>query len=135
MRHRRERRLGKAVALSADGGETFGPPAMQPALRGPVCQSSLASVPPSAAAPTGSLLFSGPDSSDARASLVVRRSRDGGGAWDVPALSIDPGAAAYSALAAPLPLARGCDGGAPCGGVLYEAAGTVIRFTRFPLAF
>ena len=123
-------RRGKAVTLSRDGGETWGPLTFQPQLRGPVCQASLATT--AAAGAAGAVLFSGPNSTAERASLVVRKSVDGGATWDH-ALSIDPGPAGYSCLVAPL--AQGCGDAAACGGVLYEAEGLVIRFARFPLGF
>ena len=62
----------------------------------------------------------------------MRRSVDDGADWSG-GHSIDPDAAGYSCLV--LPLTRGCDPTVPCGGVLYEAAGMVIRFARFPLVF
>ena len=65
---------------------------------------------------------------------MVRRSTDSATTWGA-THSVDPAYAGYSCLVAPLPLARGCTVGVPCGGVLYEAAGMVLRFARFPLSF
>ena len=149
MRHRREATRGKAVAVSHDGGDTFGELSFDARLPGPLCQASLTSVVASrsssstspssssaaSSAPTApAVYFSGPGGSSAREALVVRRSTDSGATWGA-THSVDPAYAGYSCLVAPLPLARGCAAGVPCGGVLYEAAGMVLRFARFPLNF
>ena len=161
MRHRAEARQGKAVAISHDGGESWGDLGFEPQLKSPVCQASLVSIPPRPIAPSlratftprgtavpagaagaagaaaaGVLFYSGPSSASAREALVVRRSVDGGATWGATRL-VDPGPSGYSCLVAPLPLAIGCDGasGGACGGVLYEADNLVIRFARFPLVF
>ena len=145
---------------SNDGGESWGEIGFEPQLKSPVCQASLATTPPSlhstgaspshgaaardaaaagataGAAAASVLFYSGPSSTSAREALAVRRSADGGATWGATHL-VDPGPSGYSCLVAPMPLAVGCDevGGGACGGVLYEAAGLVIRFARFPLTF
>ena len=144
MRHRAEARRGKAVAISNDGGESWGDLGFEPQLKSPVCQASLVSIPPrpiapslrtafaprgtavaadaagaageaAAAAAAGVLFYSGPSSASAREALVVRRSVDGGATWGATRL-IDPGPSGYSCLVAPLPLAIGCDEHEASGG-------------------
>ena len=108
----------RLVSTSADGGETWTPPAADEALVEPVCQGSLVRA--------GDLfLFSNPASLK-RENLTVKASRDGGRTWSAGSV-LHPGPAAYSSLA---PLA---DGQVGC---LYErgdkSAYETITFARFP---
>ena len=116
-----DRRL---VALSSDGGESFSPPAADPALIEPVCQGSLLRL-----STTGEILFSNPASTN-REHLTVRLSADAGKTWPH-ARILHEGPAAYSCLA------ELRDGRLAC---LYERGEkhpyetiTLARFTRaFP---
>jgi sialidase-1 len=81
----------RLVAISSDGGETFGEPADDPALIEPVCQASLIRLPEK-----GGLLFSNPASTK-REKMTVRLSPDDGKTWPHARLLYD-GPAAYSCL-------------------------------------
>ncbi len=135
MRHVAENWKGKAVARSDDGGVSWTNASYWMSLYSPVCQASIARI--------GTALYYSADnsSSHVRVRLTVQRSDDDGASW-AEAMLVDGGPSAYSCLV-PTPLARGggcaCAGTGPgscfpCGGLLYEAAGPVLRFTRFPLA-
>ena len=165
MRHRAEARRGKAVAISNDGGESWGDLGFEPQLKSPVCQASLVSIPPrpiapslrtafaprgtavaadaagaageaaAAAAAAAGVLFYSGPSSASAREALVVRRSVDGGATWDARRLVDPGPSGYSCLVAAL--ATGCDeaSGGACGGVLYEADNLVIRFARFPLVF
>jgi sialidase-1 len=80
----------RLVAISSDGGETFGEPADDPALVEPACQASLIRL------DKGALAFSNPASTK-REKLTVRFSPDDGKTWPHARLLHD-GPAAYSCL-------------------------------------
>ncbi len=80
----------RAVSRSRDGGLTWSPVEWDEALIEPVCQASLIAV-------RGMLYFSNPASTK-RERLTVRRSSDGGRAWNAGRV-LHQGPAAYSSLA------------------------------------
>lgn len=87
----------RAVALSKDGGETWGEVRFDAALVEPICQASLIRHP--GADVKNGLLFSNPADASKRERLTVRLSRDGGQTWPVSKV-LEEGPAAYSCLAA-----------------------------------
>ncbi|QDU95146.1 sialidase family protein [Lignipirellula cremea] len=90
----------RAVALSSDGGDTWGPATDDASLPEPVCQGSLVRY-SGADDPRGSiLLFSNP-ASKGRDHLTVRMSTDEGKTWDHSRL-LYAGSSAYSCIV-PLP--------------------------------
>lgn len=80
----------RLVALSTDGGETFGETTEDPTLIDPVCQGSILRL------PDGALVFSNP-ASKKREKLTVRLSTDDGKTWPH-AKELHSGPAAYSCL-------------------------------------
>ena len=109
----------RAIDSSADGGETWGPPAPQN-VTDPNCQASLIAVhAPGAGARR--LLFANPHTSGllpspyGRLNVTVQASDDGGATW-APILVVDPGPSAYTALAQ---LAPAGAGPASCA-IMYE---------------
>ncbi len=115
----------RAVALSDDGGKTWGPIRFDRTLIEPVCQASFLRL--SSRASGGDknrLLFSNPASKTSREQLTVRLSYDEGKTWPVEKV-IHSGSAAYSSLAV-LPDGR--------IGLLYERDNYAkITFTSFTL--
>jgi sialidase-1 len=92
----------RAVQRSRDGGQTWGPPEMDPALIEPVCQASMIML--------GKLvLFSNP-AATTRSKMTVRMSADGGHTWKASRMLWE-GPSAYSSLA---------DMGKGRAGILYE---------------
>lgn len=118
----------RGVAVSRDGGETFGPAHGDPALPEPVCQGSILRFAWKAERP-GLILFSNPASTEKRERLMVRLSTDDGRTWPASRV-VWPGPTAYSCLVK-LP-----DGTV---GLLYEAGEKKsyerIDFARFDLAW
>ncbi len=114
----------RLVALSKDGGETFGELLEDKTLIEPVCQASIVRYPGA----KGGLLFSNPASTK-REKMTIRLSRDEGKTWPLATL-LHAGPAAYSCLAA-LP-----DGAIGC---LYERgdkhAYENITFAKLPRDF
>ncbi len=87
----------RAIAMSADGGLTWGPTTLDDALIDPVCQGSLVrAVPAARKKGDGRLLFSNAASTK-RERMTVRLSSDDGKTWPV-ARVIHEGPAAYSSL-------------------------------------
>jgi len=120
-----------AYALSADGGETFGPIRYDPTLISPECEAAVAGY-------NGALYFSNTADKQHRANITVRRTAAGAepDAWESSYL-VAPGITwgGYSSLA-PTPLS------ATLGGILFERnitdgtpEGCVISFAQFPLDF
>ena len=110
----------RAIAFSKDGGLTWSPETLDPALVEPICQASLARL------PDGRLLFSNPADPEKRNKMTIRLSSDEGKTWPVARL-LWAGTSMYSCLA-PLP-----DGSI---GNLYErvAGGRyTISYARFGL--
>ena len=115
--------LGRAIALSNDGGLSFGPVQYDRALISPVCQASITTF--------GNVTyFSNPASTSSRSRTTIRRSTDDAQTWGS-SLLIEPGTSAgYSCLV------EGELQGLPGkGGILYEAPGNAIKFAHFPLEF
>lgn len=124
---RADRGKMRAVTISRDGGETWGPLHFDRTLIEPICQASLLKLPTSSKQAATHLIFSNPASKTRRHQLTVRVSRDSGKTWPV-AKVLHQGPAAYSCLTV-LP-----DGTIGC---LYEGgtkhAYEKIIFVRFPL--
>ena len=85
----------RAVAWSADGGETFSPIVHDVALPEPVCQASMCRYPSGEGRQR--ILFSNPAAIGARRRMTVRISYDGCRSWPL-ARVLHEGAAAYSDL-------------------------------------
>jgi sialidase-1 len=118
----------RGVSLSKDGGITWSTTTDDPTLVESVCQASLirATLPDTAKAGTGALLFCNPAVPKGRNHLTVRLSEDEGKTWPHSRL-ICEGSSAYSSLAA-LP------GGEI--GLLYERNDyKQLTFARFPLGW
>ena len=88
----------RAVALSEDGGETWGDLHFDDALEEPVCQASLIRYSAEDMGDDRSrLIFANPASSAGRTRMTVRVSYDEGETWPVSRL-VNPGSSAYSSL-------------------------------------
>jgi sialidase-1 len=125
MRHGNLTSLGRGEAISTDDGLSFGPIRFDGALRSPVCQASIASF-------GGATYFSTPtcrpNCNNTRANLTIFRSIDSAATWPSQLLVTAPPTFGYSCLVkGGLAMAPGN------GGILYEASGSVIAFSRFPL--
>merc|ERR1712151_477553 len=121
MRHRGSPRLGRAVAVSMDGGETFGSIKYDATLVSPVCQASIVSF-------GGAVYFSNPASTKGRNHLTIRKSTDNCGTWSAKLLVEAGSSAGYSCL-----VQGALDAYPSSGGILYEAEDGSIKFARFPL--
>jgi sialidase-1 len=121
MRNHGSKNRRRGVAISRDGGKTWGAATSDETLVEPVCQASLLR----ASWEPNRLLFSNPADEKARVRMTVRMSLDDGRSWPA-SLTLHEGPSAYSCLAV-LPA-----GGAAC---LFEAgekqAYERIVFTRF----
>lgn len=83
----------RGVAVSNDGGTSFGPVTYDDALVSPVCMASVIS------ARNGDLVFANPASKTGRINGTVRRSTDGGATWSSSLPVSGPSAGyAYSCL-------------------------------------
>jgi sialidase-1 len=122
-------RTHRLVALSRDGGITFGAPVEDPQLPDPRNNADVIRVAPDA--PAGSreaamLLFSNTADETRRVNLTVRLSCDAGRSWPV-SKTVHAGAAMYSVMA------RLPDG---TFGLLYEnGAAQGLTYVRFDLAW
>jgi sialidase-1 len=87
----------RAVALSYDGGLSWFPVRLDPALIEPVCQASMVRYTLARDNGRDWLLFSNPADSERRDRMTVRLSYDGGKTWPV-ARMIYAGPSAYSSL-------------------------------------
>ena len=118
--------LGRGVAVSNDGGDTFGPISFDARLETPICQGSIVSF-------GGATYFSNPASTSGRNHLTIKKSTDNTATWGK-ALQVEAGnSAGYSCLVQGA--IQGGDGKASTdGGLLYEAADGTIKFVRFPLS-
>merc|ERR1740139_944046 len=110
MRHRQSPSLGRAVAVSRDGGATFGPLSYDAALVSPVCQASVVSF-------DNATYFSNPASNTSRRHLSIRKSTDSAGSWSSQLLVEAGASGGYSCL-----VKGALRGHADSGGLLYEAA-------------
>lgn len=116
----------RGVALSHDGGQTWGPTRDETVLVESVCQASLIRAAWPADHRPGALVFCNPAVPRGRTRLTVRLSEDDGSTWPFARL-IEEGSSAYSALAL-LP-----DGAI---GLLYERDNYGrLTFTRFNLSW
>jgi sialidase-1 len=98
MRNYDRTRRSRGVALSDDGGMTWGGFYHDAALVEPICQASLVRYDRPAEGQKGRLLFSNPASEKDRVNMTVRLSHDDGRTWPVAKL-LHAGPAAYSCLA------------------------------------
>lgn len=87
----------RAVATSADGGQTWSPCVDHPVLIESVCQGSLLAVPADSSGMRTRLLFCNPATEKGRHHLTLRVSDDGGKTWTAGRL-IYEGSSAYSCL-------------------------------------
>jgi hypothetical protein len=133
-RHGRENFLGRARAVSNDGGVTFGPISYDPILIGPVCEGSITTF-------NNVTYFSNPatnitqsqsnlGSLTGRFNISVRRSANNAETWEGKYL-IDRGQGfGYTNLVnGPIQQYPGK------GGILWEAWNGSIKFAHFPLDF
>jgi sialidase-1 len=115
----------RAIALSHDGGESWGKAHTDPTLVEPTCQASIIRFGGPAGKEKSRLLFSNPADSRERVRMTVRMSHDEGKSWPFSKV-IHEGPAAYSCLT------RLPDGAI---GILYETGEKnpyeTIRFARF----
>jgi sialidase-1 len=118
---------GRGVAVSTDGGATFGPAHADSALPEPICQGSILRHSWKDGGTPGTILFANPASVTKRVRMTVRVSKDDGKTWPVERVIWD-GFSAYSCLV-----------NLPGGdvGLLYEAGEKKgyerIEFARFGL--
>lgn len=98
MRNHGSAKRERAVAVSRDGGETWGETRWDPALPEPQCMGSLVLHSRSSGGEPGLLLFCNPASREGRKDLLVRGSRDEGETWPL-AKRVKAGDAAYSHMA------------------------------------
>ena len=117
---------GRGVAVSNDGGDTFGPISFDSRLETPVCQGSIVSF-------GGATYFSNPASSSGRNHLTIKRSTDNTVTWAKSLLVEAGNSAGYSCLVKGA-LQGGNGKASTDGGLLYEAVGGTIKFARFPLS-
>ena len=117
--------LGRGVAVSNDGGDSFGPVSYDARLAAPICQGSIVSF-------DGATYFSNPASNTSRSHLTIRKSTDSTATWEKSLLVQTDASEGYSCLV------KGAimEGGKATtdGGLLYEAADGTIKFVRFPLS-
>ena len=121
---------GRAVAVSNDGGDTFGPITYDGPHGNPICQGSIVSF-------GGATYVSDPAQLTSRGNLTIQKSTDNTVTWGKSLLVEAGNSAGYSCLVngAIQGGAAGKSGKAGTeGGVLYEAADGSIRFVRFPLS-
>lgn len=118
--------LGRGVAVSDDGGDTFGPTSYDARLETPVCQGSIVSF-------GGTTYFSNPASNSGRNHLTIKKSTDNTATWAKSLLVQAGNSAGYSCLVQGA-VRVGQGGASTDGGLLYEASDGTIKFVRFPLA-
>lgn len=86
----------RLVAVSEDGGETFGEAYYDKGLVEPVCNASIINYNPGNRL-TKTLLFSNPDDKTARKNMTIKRSDDSGKSWEI-LIRLSELPAAYSDL-------------------------------------
>jgi sialidase-1 len=117
---------GRSVAVSNDGGDTFGPISFDGPLGNPICQGSIVSF-------GGATYFSNPALESSRSHLTIKKSTDNTATWGKSLLVEAGDSAGYSCLVKGA--IQGGDGKASTdGGILYEATDGSIKFSRFPLS-
>ena len=93
MRHTASKTMGRAIAVSNEGGSTFGPIHYDPKLISPVCQASITTI--------GKITyFSNPASTTGREKTTVRRSLDNAQTWSSSVVIESGKSAGYSCLVA-----------------------------------
>ena len=115
---------GRKVAISTDGGVSYGPVTVNTALADPVNNASITRMYPEAeenSAQARILLFSNANSTSSRSNGTVRYSCDDGTTWSA-GKQFKSGAMSYSTLTA---LSDGTFG------ILYEGNGNTITFGKF----
>lgn len=117
---------GRGVAVSNDGGDTFGPISFDARLKTPVCQGSIVSF-------GGATYFSNPASNSGRNHLTIKKSTDNTATWAKSLLVEAGNSAGYSCLVKGA-IQGGHGKASTDGGILYEAVGGTIKFVRFPLS-
>ena len=90
-RHTASPKEGRAVAVSNDGGDTFGPLGYDKTLISPVCQASIVSF-------DNATYFSNPASTKGRNHLTIRKSTDNAHTWTSELLVEAGSSAGYSCL-------------------------------------
>ena len=91
MRHLTAGRVGRAVSISHDDGDSWSPITYNPDLISPVCQASILTI-------GDAVYFSNPASATARDKLTVKKSADNGDTWTPVALVQEGASAGYSCL-------------------------------------
>ena len=123
MRHKKSSMLGRATAISLDGGITFGPIRYDKTLISPVCQASIVTF-------NNITYFSNPADTNERDKITIRKSLDDARTW-ASSLHVHEGKTfGYSCLVdAELAQAKGH------GGILFESSNSIIAFAKFNLNF
>jgi sialidase-1 len=122
MRHQTSPSLGRGVAVSNDGGLTFGPISYDKKLISPVCQASIVTF-------GGATYFSNPADAHARDKITIRKSIDNAETWGESLLIHEGPTFGYSCLVkGELQV-----GEHDQGGILYESSNKTISFSRFNL--
>lgn len=124
FRNKDEKSKGRGIAHSYDGGLTWTEVTYDSALKGPVCQGSLAKI-------GGVLYFANPDSTKSRVNLTIKKSYDNGITWSKDTHLVQTyGSGGYTSLV------HGSMESTTQGGILFEShdAGS-IDFKTFPLNF
>ena len=117
---------GRTVAVSNDGGDTFGPISFDGPQSNPLCQGSIVSF-------GDATYFSAPAQASSRGNLTIKKSTDNTVTWGKSLLVEAGNSEGYSCLVKGA--IQGGDGKASTdGGILYEAADGTIKFSRFPLS-
>jgi len=118
--------LGRGVAVSNDGGDSFGPIAYDAQLTAPICQASIVTF-------DNATYFSNPNSNNSRSHITIKKSTDNTLTWPKSLLVETEASAGYSCLVTGA--ITEADGSASDdGGLLYESTGATIKFVRFPLS-
>eukprot|EP00927_Polykrikos_kofoidii_P052829 TRINITY_DN4681_c0_g3_i1.p1 TRINITY_DN4681_c0_g3~~TRINITY_DN4681_c0_g3_i1.p1 ORF type:complete len:464 (+),score=53.37 TRINITY_DN4681_c0_g3_i1:188-1393(+) len=127
MRHLSEQSRGRRVSKSTDGGLTWTGTHFDGALKGPVCEASLAAFDVKG---QQRLYFANPASTTSRSHLTVRMSLDGGSTWPGSVEVQQQSSEGYSSL-----VQGTIDAGETKGGILYasSAGAGYIDFATFDL--
>ena len=116
---------GRSVAVSNDGGDTFGPISFDGPQSNPLCQGSMVSF--------GDATYFSAPAHVSRGNLTIKKSTDNTATWGKSLLVEAGNSAGYSCLVKGA--IQGGDGKVSTdGGILYEAADGTIKFSRFPLS-
>jgi len=119
----------RAVAISNDGGLTFGPIHYDPVLISPVCQASIVRI-------GDAIHFSNPASTSARVDITIKKSLDNGMTWKSSFLIWSERGPGYSNL---VEGGLGVDTNVKFGGILFERQNELghdtVSFAAYPLDF